>query len=103
VLIVAGLAVGCARTQPSVARPVAAVQCEDRARALHAAHEFAAQTEQSDGVTLRLDETRVSNESDRWKIWTLVGKGRPFVGEEASLVVRKSDCAADWQLILYQM
>jgi hypothetical protein len=101
-LITVGLAVGCAHAQPGVARPAAAARCEDRESALHAAHEFAAQTEHSDGVKLRLDEARVSSDSDHWMIWTLVGRGRPFLGEEASLVVRKSDCAADWQLILYE-
>jgi hypothetical protein len=75
--------------------------CADRSAAIRVARDFAAQTERSDRVKLRLDETRVANRPDRWEVWTLVGEGRTtFVGEEVNLVVRKSDCGTDWELIL---
>lgn len=105
-VIVVGLCCGCARTQPVMPAhtpPVVAATCADRSVALRVAHDFAVQTEQSDRVKLRLDETRVFDRPDRWKVWALVGRGRPtFIGEEAYLVVRKSDCRTNWELILYE-
>jgi len=95
-LIALGLAVGCAHAQS-----VVVAKCEDKTVALRVARDFAAQTEQSDGVKLRLDETRLSDRPDQWHVRTQVGKGG--FGQEADLVVRKSDCAADWKEIRYEM
>ena len=90
---------GCAHNAPDPPTPL--WRCGDERIALRVAQDFAAQTEQSDGVKLRLDESRVTNEASQWKIWTHVGEGRG--PKDAYLVVRKVDCAADWALILYQM
>jgi hypothetical protein len=82
---------------------VVAATCVDRSAALRVAHDFAEQTEHSDRVKVCLDRTRVIDRRDRWEVWTLVGQGRPtFIGEEAYLVVRKSDCGTNWGLVLYE-
>jgi hypothetical protein len=98
-----GLAViaelGCAHTSPRPPAPVA--KCADEQAALVVARDFATRTAQSDGVKVRLDESRVTNEAGQWKIWTLVGEGR--VPKDAYLVIRKADCAPDWALLLYEM
>jgi hypothetical protein len=65
------------------------------------ARDFATRTSGGEGVKLRLDESRVTNEASQWKIWALVGDGR--VPKHAWLLVRKADCSADWALVLYQM
>jgi hypothetical protein len=104
VVLMLCLVFGCARTQtvvPAYVPLAATVVCGDKAAALRVARDVAAQTEQSDGVKVRIDERRAIDQPDRWKVWALVGEGRPcFVGEEAYLIVRKRDCGTDWELML---
>ncbi len=73
-------------------------RCAEKQSALDAASAFARQTEQSEGVRLRLDKSLVGNEPDIWRIRTFVAGNL-----DAWLIVRKVDCAADWQELLYQM
>jgi hypothetical protein len=76
--------------------------CAERSAALRVAREFAMQTEQSDRVRIRFDEASAFEYQDRWMVRVLVGDGRPSPnGDEADLVVRKSDCGTDWHLVLY--
>lgn len=90
---------GCAHH--ATGQPTPLPRCADERIALRVAHEFALQTEQSDGVKLWLDESRVTNEASQWRVWTHVGDDR--VPRDAYLVIRKVDCAADWALRLLQM
>lgn len=81
--------------------PSAQLKCENREVALQVARGAAEQTQQSDGVTLRPDAGRIVDQPDKWKVWTIVGKGG--VPGDAYLIVRKSDCATDWETIMYKM
>ena len=97
-LVMALAALACAH---SGSRPEPPPACGDKRAALRAGGRFASETERSEGVKLRVDESRVVDDSEQWKIWTKVGKAGFW--DNAWLIVRKRDCSTDWAQLLYEM
>jgi hypothetical protein len=89
---------GCAHADSR--QPVPS-KCTEKQAALRIARDFARQTEQADGVTVLLREERTIEEPDAWKLWTEVSK-RGVAADDAYLLVRKANCAADWAQVLYE-
>ena len=92
-LAMALLGFGCAHAESS---KTPTLRCGERRVALRVAHDLASETERSDRVKLRLDESRVVDEPHEWKLVTIIDDGA--VPRDAYLVVRKLDCAVDWLL-----